>query len=144
MTDHNFPVKGKFIEILGSFDPENEKFEIKKDRVEYWLKAGSKVSQTAMELLKKQKVAGKLEVLNRKDRAQVTKKGEEAKKPEVAKPEAKKESASAKAPADKEAKPVEQKEAPKKEESKPEAKKETPKSENKPKVETPKTPEQAK
>lgn len=162
LTDHNFPVKGKFIEILGSFDPRSEKLEIKKERIEYWLKTGCKVSQTVLELLKKQKIAGKMDVLNRKDRAQITKKGEEAKKPETlkpasapaVKPEEKKESASAKAPADKEAKPAEQKQAPKKEESKtasvatsvvkPEVKKEAPKVENKPNAEAPKTPEQAK
>jgi len=101
LTDHTFPVKGKFIEILGSFDPRSEKLEIKKDRVEYWLKSGSKVSQTVKELLKDQKVEGKLEVLNRKDRAQVTKKGAEAAKPAVEAPKAE-----------------EKKEAPKKEEVK--------------------------
>lgn len=86
LTDHNFPVRGKFIEILGSFDPRSDKVELKKERVEHWLKSGAKVSQTVKEMLKKQKVTGKLEVLNRKDRAQVTKKGAEPAKPATAAP----------------------------------------------------------
>lgn len=88
MTDHNFPVRGKFIEILGSFDPRSDKVELKKERVEYWLKSGAKVSQTVKEMLKKQKVTGKLEVLNRKDRAQTTKKGAEPVKPATEAPKA--------------------------------------------------------
>lgn len=106
LTDHTFPVKGKFIEILGSFDPRSEKLELKKERVEHWLKNGSKVSQTVKELLKNQKIEGKLEVLNRKDRAQITKKGAEATKP------------AATAPAKPEEKKEEKPEAPKKEEVK--------------------------
>ncbi len=127
LTDHTFPPKGKFIEILGSFDPRNEKIEIKKERVEYWLKQGSKVSQTVKELLKDQKVQGKLEVLNRKDRAQVTRKGAEVAKPApIVKPSASA-PASAKATADKPAEAPAGKEEKKEEDKKTEAKKnETP------------------
>lgn len=156
LTDHNFPVKGKFIEILGSFDPRSEKLEIKKERIEYWLKHGSKVSQTVLELLKKQKIAGNMDVLNRKDRAQVTKKGAEA-------------AAKTATPAKALEKDDENKESghpagdhpkgeiknnetaakpeTKKGETKSKVKKEAPKVENKPKTEAPKaptTPEQAK
>ena len=48
---------GKFIEELGSYNPhqseDGEKTNIKKERVEYWLKQGGQPTQTVKVLLKK-------------------------------------------------------------------------------------------
>lgn len=46
---------GRFIEILGSYDPlvKVGGLEVKKDRVEYWLSKGAKPSETVFHLLKK-------------------------------------------------------------------------------------------
>lgn len=46
---------GKFIEIIGSYDPkkEGENFAIKLDRAEYWVGVGAKPSQTVGSIITK-------------------------------------------------------------------------------------------
>jgi len=80
LAEHTKPANGKFIEILGHFDPKSGKAELKKERIEYWLKQGSKVSQTVASMLKKQGVKGDLDVMNKKGRPKPKKgkKGEES------------------------------------------------------------------
>ncbi len=55
-ADSEAPRDGKFIEILGHYDPMKDPAEIKihKDKVNYWLEKGARVSETAKTLLKKQ------------------------------------------------------------------------------------------
>ncbi len=77
LTEHTYPIKGKFIEILGHYDPSNDEFEIKKDRVEHWLKNGSKVSQTAASLLKKKGIKNQLDISNKKGGPKPKKKDDE-------------------------------------------------------------------
>ena len=51
---------GEPIEILGQYDPkaeDNNKLNIKMDRVNYWLGTGAKPSETVSALLKKSQVA---------------------------------------------------------------------------------------
>ncbi len=50
---------GKPIEILGQYDPvlQENKLNVKQDRVEYWLKTGAKPSDTVADLLKKNAAA---------------------------------------------------------------------------------------
>lgn len=45
---------GKFIEVLGTYDPRNKEKKIvaKKDRVEYWIKNGATPTETVSKLLK--------------------------------------------------------------------------------------------
>jgi small subunit ribosomal protein S16 len=49
---------GQPIEYLGSYDPhqakDEEKVQIKKDRVEYWLSKGAQPTETVAQLLRKQ------------------------------------------------------------------------------------------
>ncbi len=46
---------GKFIEILGTYNPvADSQVTIKKERVEYWLKLGATPTNTAKSILKKQ------------------------------------------------------------------------------------------
>src|SRR5258708_28520887 len=47
-TDSRNPRDGKFIEAIGSYDPNDEppKVEFKQDRLEHWLRAGAKPSET--------------------------------------------------------------------------------------------------
>jgi len=54
------PVKGNFLEILGHFLPARDPsvFEFEKDRIEFWMKRGAALSETAARLLKKQGIAG--------------------------------------------------------------------------------------
>ncbi len=57
-TDSRKPRDGRYIEDVGMYDPTRkpELLKLKADRVEHWLKAGAKPSQTVAMLLKKAKV----------------------------------------------------------------------------------------
>jgi len=49
-------LKGKFVEDLGWWNPHFDKFEIKKERVLYWLKQGAQPTDTCYNLLVEAKV----------------------------------------------------------------------------------------
>jgi len=56
-VDSRFSSKsGKAKEILGWWDPRKDKFELKKERIEYWLKNGAQVSDSCYNLLIKAKI----------------------------------------------------------------------------------------
>ncbi len=54
ITPHNQPKK--IIEYLGYYDPLTKKNAFKKERIEYWLKQGAKVSDTLWNLLINNKI----------------------------------------------------------------------------------------
>ena len=62
VTDSRSPRDGKFIEIIGTYDPKNpgDNSRIKLDRAEYWMSKGAQPSDTVRSLIKKNKkrVAG--------------------------------------------------------------------------------------
>jgi small subunit ribosomal protein S16 len=60
VTDGRSPRDGKFIEIIGSYDPKKpgDNSAIKLDRAEYWLSKGAQPSDTVRSLIKKQKKRG--------------------------------------------------------------------------------------
>jgi small subunit ribosomal protein S16 len=53
-ADTDFPRDGKFLEILGNYDPKKDPAEInlKEDRVREWLSKGAKATVTVANLLK--------------------------------------------------------------------------------------------
>ncbi len=55
-ADSESPRDGRFLEILGYYDPMKEPPEVKvhEDKVNYWLSKGAGVSESARALLKKQ------------------------------------------------------------------------------------------
>ena len=55
-ADSEAPRNGKFLEILGYYDPMKDPEEIKihEDKVRYWLEKGALVSETAKSILKKE------------------------------------------------------------------------------------------
>jgi small subunit ribosomal protein S16 len=55
VAPHTNAVKGKYLELLGSYNPAKQPkaFVIKKDRVEYWISVGAKPSSHVATLLKK-------------------------------------------------------------------------------------------
>jgi small subunit ribosomal protein S16 len=56
-VDSRFSSKsGKVKEVLGWWDPRQDKFELKKERIEYWLKNGAQVSDSCFNLLVKAKI----------------------------------------------------------------------------------------
>lgn len=48
---------GRFIELLGTYDPRTKAFRLDADRYEHWLKVGAQASETLVNLVKKQKKA---------------------------------------------------------------------------------------
>ncbi|MBL7684980.1 MAG: 30S ribosomal protein S16 [Deltaproteobacteria bacterium] len=48
------PRDGKFIEVVGTYDPRNDKQRcvLKQDRVDYWLSKGAQPTDTVSDLLK--------------------------------------------------------------------------------------------
>ncbi|MCS7009055.1 MAG: 30S ribosomal protein S16 [Chthoniobacterales bacterium] len=55
VADKRSPRDGKFIEIIGRYDPKvpGENFVIDLDRANYWLKVGAQPSQTVTSILNK-------------------------------------------------------------------------------------------
>lgn len=60
-TDSRNPRDGKFIEAIGSYDPNHEPARIafNQDRLAHWLKVGAKPSETVAGLMKKAAKAAK-------------------------------------------------------------------------------------
>jgi small subunit ribosomal protein S16 len=54
-TDSRMPRDGRFLELLGTYDPlkEGANYTIKKERIEYWLSTGAKPSDTVRSILKR-------------------------------------------------------------------------------------------
>ena len=55
VADQRSPRDGKFIEIIGKYDPkvEGENFNIKLDRAEYWISCGARPCQTVCSIINK-------------------------------------------------------------------------------------------
>jgi small subunit ribosomal protein S16 len=54
-TDARSPRDGRFIELLGTYDPKKKgtKFTVKLDRARYWISKGAQPSETVRSILKK-------------------------------------------------------------------------------------------
>lgn len=52
VADQQSPRDGRFIEIVGTYDPKDSKVEVKRERVEYWLGTGAQPSDSVMKLLR--------------------------------------------------------------------------------------------
>lgn len=51
VLEHTVKPKGRYLELLGSYDPHKNIINAKKDRIEYWISKGAKLSPTANNLL---------------------------------------------------------------------------------------------
>ena len=56
VAEHTAPVKGKFIEKLGYYDPITKEFSADKDRVKHWISCGAQLSDTVHNLFVKHKI----------------------------------------------------------------------------------------
>ncbi len=119
VSDSQKDTFGRFLEILGQYNPFTKVCEVKKDRVLYWVGKGAQLSPTLHNLMVDQNV-----ITGEKVRAYRPKKETGEGAVAEAKPAEKKET--------KEEKPVEPKVEKPKEEAKPVEKKEEPKAEEKP------------
>ena len=54
VAEHSRPVQGKFVEILGHYNPFTKKAVLDKEKIELWLKKGAKPSNSVARLLKKE------------------------------------------------------------------------------------------
>jgi small subunit ribosomal protein S16 len=93
LTDSkNGPKSGKYLEVLGSYDPrrENKLEQFDTDKIKYWISKGAKLSDTVHNyLVSKKLIAGKKINALPKKRPIVKEKTEEEKKAEAAKAEVK-------------------------------------------------------
>jgi small subunit ribosomal protein S16 len=62
LAEKTAPVKGKFIEILGNYNPVLKSKNFKKDRISYWLSKGAQASPTVHNLLVSEKIIDKPKV----------------------------------------------------------------------------------
>lgn len=51
VVEHARRVKGKYLELLGSYDPHKKTLQAKNDRVQYWVGQGVQLSPTVNNLL---------------------------------------------------------------------------------------------
>ena len=53
-ADNRFPRDGRFLEILGTYNPRNKTagLTLKKDKIENWLKKGALATETVQKLIK--------------------------------------------------------------------------------------------
>lgn len=51
VLEHTVKPKGEFLELLGSYDPHQKKFDVKKDRIDHWKSKGAQFSPTVNNLL---------------------------------------------------------------------------------------------
>lgn len=101
VAPHTNAVKGKYIELLGHYVPAEKpkKFDIRKDRVEYWISKGAKPSESIAMLLKNHGFTGMEKFIPVRAKQQRPKKKEAGKAAPAAKPAAVKEPAKPSAPA---------------------------------------------
>src|SRR5207237_3921199 len=85
VTDTRSPRDGKFIEIVGTYDPKKagQNSTLKLDRIEHWISKGAQPSDTVRSLIKKTKNP---EAAAKKDAAAAAKKAAAAAKPAPAPP----------------------------------------------------------
>ncbi len=73
VTEHQNRPQGKHLELLGSYHPKTKHTILKSERIQYWISKGAKLSDTAHNLLLKQKVIeGKTRPVVRSMRAAAT------------------------------------------------------------------------
>ncbi len=99
VTDTRSPRDGKFIEIVGTYDPKKagQNSTLKLDRIEHWISKGAQPSDTVRSLIKKTKNP---EAAAKKAAASAAKKAAPAPKPAPAAPVAAEPSEPAAAPAE--------------------------------------------
>lgn len=68
LDSHRGPKAGKNVELLGSYNPHSNLFQVEKDRILYWMSKGAQISDTVRNLLISNKIieGKKINVLPRK------------------------------------------------------------------------------
>jgi small subunit ribosomal protein S16 len=60
VSDRRFPRDGRYIEQVGTYDPNAASggLKLNRDKIDFWMKKGAQPSQTVYELIKKDQKAG--------------------------------------------------------------------------------------
>ncbi len=89
VIEHTSRPKGEFLELLGSYNPHQKEFKVKKDRTEYWISKGAQLSPTVNNLMVNYKVWTKPKMQSWKPKKkQVTENKEQGTAPTAQKTEA--------------------------------------------------------
>ncbi len=56
VVEHTKKPKGKYLELLGSYDPHMKKFVVKKDKIEAWIAKGAQITPTVNNLMVNYKI----------------------------------------------------------------------------------------
>jgi len=56
VTEHTTRPKGKYLELLGSYDPHKKEMKVEGERIKYWISKGAQLSPTANNLLVGRKI----------------------------------------------------------------------------------------
>ena len=56
VAEHTAPIKGKFVSIVGHYDPIHKEVHLKNDEIISWLNKGAKPSNTVSKILTKEKI----------------------------------------------------------------------------------------
>ena len=56
VTEHTTKTKGKYLELLGSYDPHQKELKIDADKVKHWMGQGAQLSPTVNNLLISKKI----------------------------------------------------------------------------------------
>lgn len=91
VAEKSMPVKGKFIDLLGFYNPRNKEYKIDKEKVKDWLEKGAQLSDTVAMLLRKEGIKLPPEYQTAKKYVRVKKKKKEKSEGEAPKTEAAKE-----------------------------------------------------
>jgi small subunit ribosomal protein S16 len=70
LVEHTTSPQGKFIEILGTYNPRMKKKNFKKERIEYWLTKGAQASPTVFNLLVDEKIINREKLMAWKPKKQ--------------------------------------------------------------------------
>jgi len=69
VTERTQKPKGRFLELLGTYNPHEKVLKVKKDRIDYWISKGAQASPTVNNLLVNHKVWDKPKVQSWKPKA---------------------------------------------------------------------------
>lgn len=85
VADKNAPIKGRVIEILGMYNPRDEKdnLKINKERVNYWISVGAKPTDTVTNLLVDAKILPEKDKIKKTTKKKTREKEEKIEKPDV-------------------------------------------------------------
>lgn len=89
LTENTAPVKGRFTELLGSYDPHSKTAVLKKDRILYWKEKGASFSPSVHNLLVKEGVLKEKKVAIKMEKKQPEKKEEKMEEKKESLPEEK-------------------------------------------------------